>query len=127
MQLLQARVALDRISDFLAEDEVPDFVSSLKRTPVTTSSNLAHESIGIENSTFRWNQPKEAMKKKKKKDDDAKGKAVGHSVQASDVTAVEHTAQATEAQEITTEEAVFELRDINIMFPPRQLTVVTGE
>lgn len=89
----------------------------MKRTTVTTSSNTEDEKIGIENSTLRWNQPKKAPKKK----EDTKTKAAQHTAEPSDVTAVE------EPEDADVEEAVFELRDINVIFPTGYLTIVTGK
>ncbi|KAI0775079.1 P-loop containing nucleoside triphosphate hydrolase protein [Trametes elegans] len=56
--LLHAFVSMQRIEKFLAEPEVPDWASSLKRK---TESPSAHEvEIGFENATFEWDvAPKE--------------------------------------------------------------------
>lgn len=50
---------MQRIEKFLAEPEVPDWASSLKRDPHTSSSNEAE--IGFENATFEWDiEPQDA-------------------------------------------------------------------
>lgn len=43
---------MQRIQKFLAEPEVPDWASSLKRSPQPTSDNEAE--IGFDNATFEW-------------------------------------------------------------------------
>jgi hypothetical protein len=113
VQALQARVALDRIADFLAEDEVPNYVSSLKRAPIASASNFEDEKIGIENSTFKWNQPKQTPS-------EGTTKQTMHTAQISDATMVDEDDQ--EAGK-----AVFELSDINVIFPTGHMTVVTGD
>lgn len=47
-----AYVSMQRIEKFLAEPEVPDWASSLKRSAEPTSSNDTE--IGFENATFEW-------------------------------------------------------------------------
>ncbi|KAJ7865666.1 hypothetical protein B0H13DRAFT_2253973 [Mycena leptocephala] len=57
--LLQASVALSRISTFLDEDEVSDEVSALKTTSALEDNDAAELSAGlaIENGSFKWNEP----------------------------------------------------------------------
>ena len=43
---------MQRIQKFLAEPEVPDWASSLKRDPQTAAANVAE--IGFANATFEW-------------------------------------------------------------------------
>ncbi|KAI0359724.1 P-loop containing nucleoside triphosphate hydrolase protein [Trametes cingulata] len=50
--LLHAYISMQRIEKFLAEPEVPDWASSLKRPSEPTSSNDAE--IGFDNATFEW-------------------------------------------------------------------------
>ncbi|KAI8980033.1 P-loop containing nucleoside triphosphate hydrolase protein [Trametes punicea] len=51
--LLHAYVSMQRIERFLAEPEVPDWASSLKRPP--EQSNAASDTeIGFENAAFEW-------------------------------------------------------------------------
>lgn len=61
--LLQTKVAIQRIEDFLGEEEVPIYVSSLRlaKEPTPTSSVQADEKIGFSGSaSFRWNSSKES-------------------------------------------------------------------
>ncbi|KAF7346282.1 ATP-dependent bile acid permease [Mycena sanguinolenta] len=53
-ELLQAGVALSRISKFLEEDEVSDGVSALKLQPAEDDS--ATSGLVIENGSFKWNE-----------------------------------------------------------------------
>ncbi|KAI0636054.1 P-loop containing nucleoside triphosphate hydrolase protein [Trametes polyzona] len=56
--LLHAYVSMQRIEKFLAEPEVPDWATSLKRSAEAPSSNQTE--IGFENATFEWDvAPKE--------------------------------------------------------------------
>lgn len=118
----QTKVALDRIATYLDEDEVDEQVSSLKRSHFGTSAgdDDTTKGLGIENGTFKWNEVEE-------KDDDAtKTKSVA-STSTDDV--VQGAYDETERGSITASDVSnhrFELRDVNIMFPERQLTVVTG-
>ncbi|KAH9902650.1 P-loop containing nucleoside triphosphate hydrolase protein [Cubamyces lactineus] len=58
--LLHAFVSMQRIERFLAEPEVPDWASSLKRPSEQSSENQEAE-IGFEDATFEWDvAPKEA-------------------------------------------------------------------
>ncbi|KAI0749685.1 P-loop containing nucleoside triphosphate hydrolase protein [Daedaleopsis nitida] len=57
--MLHAYVSMQRIEKFLAEPEVPDWASSLKRDPHASSSNEAE--IGFENAKFEWDiEPQDA-------------------------------------------------------------------
>ena len=47
-----AYVSMQRIQKFLAEPEVPDWASSLKRSAQPTSSNETE--IGFDNARFEW-------------------------------------------------------------------------
>ncbi|KAF7346252.1 ATP-dependent bile acid permease [Mycena sanguinolenta] len=53
-ELLQAGVALSRISKFLEEDEVSDGVSALKLQPAEDDS--VSSGLVIENGSFKWNE-----------------------------------------------------------------------
>ena len=75
--------------------------------------------LGIENGTFKWNEVEQ--------DDDDTVKAA-KSVSSTD-SVVQETNDETEHVSISASEASehrFELRDVNIMFPECQLTVITG-
>ncbi|KAJ7254410.1 hypothetical protein B0H12DRAFT_1115460 [Mycena haematopus] len=53
-EVLQAGVALSRISKFLQEDEVTDEVSALKFKPAEEDGPLT--ALAIENGSFKWNE-----------------------------------------------------------------------
>ena len=119
----QTKVALDRIATYLDEDEVDEQVSSLKRSHFGGSAgdDNTTKSLGIENGTFKWNEVEE------KGDDSAKTPKNVISIPTNDV--VQGANDETERGSITPSEASnhrFELRDVNVVFPERQLSVVTG-
>ncbi|KDQ16443.1 hypothetical protein BOTBODRAFT_186497 [Botryobasidium botryosum FD-172 SS1] len=101
VQILQAGVALGRISKFLEEEEVPDYVSTLKRAPASSQS-LPEEFLGISNGSFRWNAPKRTQL------NGSEGES------------------ASELMNEDSEENRFELQDISVRFPEGELTVLTG-
>jgi ABC-type multidrug transport system fused ATPase/permease subunit len=119
----QTKVALDRIATYLDEDEVDEQVSSLKRSQFGASSgdDDMMKGLGIENATFKWNEVEQKV------DDTAKtAKSVAST---SAINVVQETNDETERASVSGSEAGehrFELKDVNIMFPERQLTVVTG-
>lgn len=87
-------------------DAVPDWVSSLKRSPYARTQGPAK--IGFENAHFRWNTGKQSETKA-----DTKPTDTPPSPSNSDgSTAVEP--------------AVFNLTDLNVNFPLGKLSVVTG-
>ncbi|KAI0308316.1 hypothetical protein B0F90DRAFT_1681863 [Multifurca ochricompacta] len=132
VQILQTKVALDRIATYLDEDEVNEQVSSLKGSRFGTSAgdDDIEKGLGIENGTFKWNEVEQhdEDKGKKGKDERADKKAKNaNSVPADGV--VQDASDGDERVSIVASEASehrFELTDINITFPERQLTVVTG-
>jgi ABC-type multidrug transport system fused ATPase/permease subunit len=105
VQILQAGVALDRISKFLDEEDVPDDVSSLKRVP-NPNPKLDDERLGAVNATFRWNQPKQAP-------------------EGTDASKVVPPELANDIPEIDDDQR-FQLSDISVIFPPGELTLITG-
>ncbi|KAH9035079.1 hypothetical protein EDB84DRAFT_1561273 [Lactarius hengduanensis] len=124
--LPQTKVALDRIATYLGEDEVNEQVSSLKKSPFGTSGadDGTAKGLGIENGSFKWNEVEEKEDKngQNEADKNAKNAAPSTDDAAQD-------ADGTERDSIVASDASehrFELRDINIIFPERQLTVVTG-
>lgn len=149
-QLLQARVAIDRISNFLAEDEVDDFVSTLKMKKDTTNQ-VIDSTVGILGpATFIWNtiQSPEQQSPDQNSTPNARGAqspppqavAVPGSTSlpsASGGTGSTDTTQRHHIVDLSTSippsptsdsstEPRFELRDIDIVFPHGQLTLVTG-
>jgi len=120
---LQTKVALDRIATYLDEDEVDEQVSSLKRSHFGASAgdDDVMKGLGIENGTFKWNEVEEK--------DDGAPKATNGVASTPTDGVVRETNDDSERVSITTSEASehrFELKDIDIVFPERQLTVVTG-
>ena len=127
--MLQAHVSVKRIEDFLKEDEgkqpgtpqlssshpaVPDWVSSLKRSPYARSTEITK--IGFENATFRWNSGKQ--EESTKDTPKAKSKGNGNGTASSPTVSQSSTANA--------DEEVFELSNLNVNFPIGKLSVVTG-
>lgn len=106
-------MSLDRIATFLEEDEVSDQVSTLKKTdsgpPIVDGDDEV--GLGIEHGSFKWNEVEDA---KEKKDDDAK-KISGDN---------ESVLNAEAGGELADHR--FELKDIDVMFPEGQLSLVTG-
>ena len=107
--MMQTKVALDRIQGYIDEEEVDEQVSSLK---VGTEGYSSKEGLGIIKGSFKWNEVEE-------KDDKGKGKVVKSSSSDAESDAISTLAEAAA-------ERRFELRDISVIFPDGQLTVVTG-
>jgi len=106
--MMQTKVALDRIQGYIDEDEVDEQVSSLKEGAEGYSGK---EGLGIIKGSFKWNEVEE-------KDKDKGKVAKSRSSNADSDTASTLTDAALERR--------FELRDISVIFPGGQLTVVTG-
>ena len=51
-----AYVSMQRIQDFLKEDEVPDWASTLS-TPMPNSSNIKDDKVGFSEASFEWQDP----------------------------------------------------------------------
>jgi ABC-type multidrug transport system fused ATPase/permease subunit len=107
--MMQTKVALDRIQGYIDDDEVDGQVSSLKED---TEGRGNKEGLGIVKGSFKWNEVEE-------KDEKGKGKVT----EAVDLDARSDTASIPPED---VQEHVFELRDISVIFPDGQLTVVTG-
>ncbi len=119
----QTKVALDRIATYLDEDEVDEQVSSLKgsRFGASVGDDDTTKGLGIENGTFKWNEVEQ-------KDDVTAKTAKSVASNPADDT-VQGADDETERDSVTGSVASdhrFELKDVNIMFPEGQLTVVTG-
>ena len=98
-------------------------MSTLKRSHFGASAgdDDATKGLGIEKGTFKWNEVEE-------KDDDTAKTPESVALTPTD-DAVQGASDETERGSTTGSEASnhrFELRDIDIVFPERQLTVVTG-
>jgi hypothetical protein len=102
-------------------------VSSLKRSPFGTSGSddETAKGLGIENGTFKWNEVEQ------KGDNDGQNERADKKAKNAAPTddTIQDASDGTERASIAASDASehrFELRDINITFPERQLTVVTG-
>lgn len=118
VQILQTRVALQRIETFLNEDEVDEQVSSIKRASMNAGTRPTHTEFGLRRATLRWNTVEEKKEEDKSQDNKNKKARDPAPSDASDATAVETTDAAPER--------VFELSDISVIFPEGELSVVTG-
>ncbi|KAJ6605651.1 ABC transporter type 1, transmembrane domain-containing protein [Mycena sp. CBHHK59/15] len=101
VEMIQARIAVDRIAVFLGEAEVTDQVSSLKKDfsePELPGSE--DDALGLENASFKWN----------------------------DVEVVDEEHDSTVDADSTSSysDRRFELKDVSVLFPEGALTVVTG-
>ena len=128
VQILQTGVALKRISVYLDEDEVTEQVSSLKKSRAEPLLSGADEGLGLENATLKWNEvtevvdPKDAKKDKKGKRNSSSG-SVSPSGSSDNVTVVDDTLSVAASE---AGDRKFELKDVSIMFPEGELTLVTG-
>jgi ABC-type multidrug transport system fused ATPase/permease subunit len=101
--ILRALVSLQRMEDFLDEDEVEDWVSSLK-APHVSPEEAADTKIGFEQASFRWN--------------------TGVNVKAEQEN--KSTEQHDDGNGTTTPPFVFELSDLDVIFPTGKLSVISG-
>lgn len=148
----QTGVALNRISVYLDEDEVDEQVSSLKRTrsgaPSPSSAPSGdedgvgkEEGLGFKGASFKWNEveekkddPKAKDKGKKNKGTNGHGNGTHRSSDDTDATLPttnpsneeDGADRASITGSVNGNEHRFELRDLTVMFPERELTVVTG-
>ncbi|KAI0065886.1 multidrug resistance-associated ABC transporter [Artomyces pyxidatus] len=124
VQVLQTGVALNRIAVYLDEDEVDEQVSSLKKKnagPHASEDDFV-KGFGIENGTFKWNEVEE--KAADKKED---GKKPANGSESTTPTVVEN--DEADRSSVSIGEAGdhrFELKDITVLFPERQLSLITG-
>ena len=97
---------------FLNEDEVPSEVSSLKDTPKVPVRRVEEPSLGLVNASFKWNEVTEK---------DEKGKTANRA----SLTESERTLPGSDSEEISMDHK-FELKNVSVAFPERELTLVTG-
>ncbi|KAI0827335.1 multidrug resistance-associated ABC transporter [Trametes gibbosa] len=141
VQILQSKVALDRISTYLEEEEVDEQVSTLKKGRVPPSSEDDSAGLGIVNGTFKWNEVEEKKEedKDKGKSKDMSSKANGsngaNGANGSSPADADAAGPSDEASTIVDSASAlgatggdhrFELKDITVLFPEGELTVVTG-
>lgn len=120
---------MDRINTFLTEEEVPDFVSSLKGEEAPPFNIEESYRLGISSGWFRWNEAprEEPTKREDKKDPFWKvWKHVGSLRRGPQLTSDESASTVTAVSEPAEPGRRFELRDINIDFPVGELTVIAG-
>ena len=78
LRTMQTKISVDRIDDFLQEEEVDEQVSTIKGNK---SGNVPfHEHLGFNNATLKWN----TATQKAKKDKDAKPQQAGSSTRCLD-------------------------------------------
>ncbi|KAJ7045901.1 hypothetical protein C8F04DRAFT_452844 [Mycena alexandri] len=118
IQLTQARVALNRIAVYLAEDEVTAQVSSLKQDDSPTAvATATDEGLGLENASFRWNKVEVQTTSEPPEVHDSSPPSASWSLGDGD------TIVGTDS---TPEDHRFELKDISVLFPEGRLSVITG-
>ena len=105
---MKTNVALKRIAAFLDEPEVDEQVASLTELEQVQGEDESTEGLGIVHGSFRWNTVERDSKKTPGKVNQARLRD-----------------SATEGDEEGSN-SHFELRDINVMFPEDQLTIITG-
>jgi ABC-type multidrug transport system fused ATPase/permease subunit len=111
----QTRVSLNRIAVYLEEAEVSEQVSSLKMDRSGPASAEEDDRLGLENASFKWNEVEEAPDAKDDKDKNGKNTA---SETDSILTAASDAGSVADHK--------FELKDLSVVFPEGELTVVTG-
>lgn len=113
-------MSLKRIAVYLDEDEVTPQVSSLKQDLSDPAlSNAQDKGLGLENASFEWNKV-EVEKKDSEPSKVPETNAQSASSSLLDVSTIAG-ADSDESQDHR-----FELRDITVMFPEGQLSVITG-
>lgn len=120
-------MALNRIEVYLGEDEVSDQVSSLKKDMSTPQlPDPDNDGLGLVNASFKWNEVEEVKDKDKGKDkkNDDPPHHDHDSGSPNEVTTDADTDVGSAIGEMT--EHRFELRDVTVMFPEGELSVVTG-
>ncbi|KAJ7590252.1 multidrug resistance-associated ABC transporter [Mycena floridula] len=100
VKLVKAKVSLKRIELYLNEEEVAPEVSSLK-TDLAAQVRTNQRGIGLVNATLKWNEVDET------KDEAKKTNASG-------------------SQSDIAGDRKFELRDISVVFPEGELSIITG-
>uniref|UniRef100_A0A0W0EW54 Putative multidrug resistance-associated ABC transporter n=1 Tax=Moniliophthora roreri TaxID=221103 RepID=A0A0W0EW54_MONRR len=136
VQLLQTKVSLDRIAVYLGEEEVDEQVSSLKKDlSEPTLPGADDDGLGLENATLKWNEVE--SNDKEKDSEQAKKATPPESSTPTDQNGGGHDPQPSEASDTLTVHSQtpsngeigdhrFELKDISVLFPEGELTVVTG-
>ncbi|QRW04429.1 ABC transporter [Ceratobasidium sp. AG-Ba] len=121
-------VALKRIESYLLEEEVPERISSLKRSPLPPHAPVDSR-LGCVDATFRW-----SGSSSNKSNKDAKRQEpglFGHLTQYWDSLLVlirlrKAQKEAKVEAEQSREENPFELRDMNVIFPEGVISLIFG-
>lgn len=141
-ELLSAYVSVQRIEKYLEEDEVPEWVSTLK-TGTLNPSELFDERLGCEDATFHWHSaPTSAGPSEPKKPslfrrivDKVKGRKTNdqQSLPRTHVTPAPargldatHDESGDEDDEEGDERTPFEMRNLNVVMPKGKITLVCG-
>ncbi|KAF7974527.1 hypothetical protein HWV62_11990 [Athelia sp. TMB] len=100
VQILETKVSVERIGKFLEEDEVSEQVSSLNQydSIVPPADRNIDSRLGLQHASFKWNEVEEHEGDQ---------------------------APSTTDAELRFERR-FELRDINVIFPEGELSMITG-
>jgi ABC-type transport system involved in cytochrome bd biosynthesis fused ATPase/permease subunit len=97
-------------------------VSSLKKSRFGASADDdTAKGLGIENGTFKWNEVEQKDDVAAKTSDSVASTPTDDAGQGAD----DETERSSLTGSVASDHR-FELRDVNVMFPERQLTVVTG-
>ena len=107
--IMRSKIVLGRIQRYIDEDEVDGQIPSLEED---TEGQGSQEGLGVIGGSFKWNEVEE-------KGDKDRGKVAESSASNAELNAPSTFAGAAP-------ERRFELRDISVIFPNGQLTVITG-
>ncbi|KAF8529350.1 multidrug resistance-associated ABC transporter [Gautieria morchelliformis] len=123
VNILQSGVAVDRIATYLSEDEVDAEVSSLMQGSIRRSEAIDDVRLGLEDASFKWNVVEEG--------NNTGPSPVSEVLPKSTASVVESEPEPVSGDSISVSiqegaDHQFELRDISVVFPDRQFTVVTG-
>ncbi|KAJ7725290.1 hypothetical protein DFH07DRAFT_970902 [Mycena maculata] len=120
VHVIQARVGLNRIAVYLAEDEVSPQVSSLKQDSSDPAySAPENKGLGLENASFKWNEVEV------EKEDSVPSKAPESNAQSASSSLVD-VSTVVDSDIGEPQAHRFELKDISVLFPEGQLSVITG-
>jgi len=122
VQMLKAKVSLDRIDIYLKEDEVSGQVSSLKKE-IDLSSGGESTGLGLKNATLKWNMVEQDPESKDVQKNGAPDSTNGEGGSSGAFADDSSTVVSLDAE---VSDHHFELRDISVIFPERKLSVITG-
>ncbi|GAA5856811.1 hypothetical protein JCM8547_008855 [Rhodosporidiobolus lusitaniae] len=108
VNLSQTWVSIQRIEQFFGEQEIEPWVSALNNHGASSSSASDLPGVGIDNGTFVYSE-----EGKRKNGDDEPAPSIGETA-------------ALLPSGVTTPEPQFELKGINVSFPPGKLSLVCG-